>query len=148
MTPSDDDLVHGSFSSAAFRSKLTLLEATLDEEIVALVVSRGERRQIAVKRQAVPVRVFLMLAGTVFERIALTQSCALATCVPEGRKRTSGLAARYPATSMRFFCMFLLLIRELKFFQETLYRVGLPIPGILGLGLADDVSRSVTWLLR
>jgi len=40
-----NDLVNGSFNAVAFGAKLTLLDASLDEQIVAFVVGGGERRK-------------------------------------------------------------------------------------------------------
>ena len=45
---------------------------------------------------------------------------ALATFVPEGRNRASGLFAKYPASSILFFCMVALLVSCLKLFEEAL----------------------------
>jgi hypothetical protein len=66
------DFVHGS-GNAIGGSEFTLLEGTLNENVVVFVVRDGDVRHVTVENDAVPVGVGLLLAVAAGEPVALFQ---------------------------------------------------------------------------
>src|SRR5262245_2197306 len=73
MTMPHDDLIDRP-RAAIFRRELTLLDRAFDVQVLALVEGDGDVGEIAVKRQAVPVCVFVPLLVAVLIPIALPKA--------------------------------------------------------------------------
>jgi hypothetical protein len=126
-----------------FGRELTLLDAPFDEDVVALVERQRNCRQIAVKREAVPVRVFLGLSIAVFECVAFAYACIrhrrTGRQIADHRLRSQVSRDFYAIFLHTNLCSFV----ELKFFNKALLAVCQRLVVHYRFLFADLVARAV-----
>ena len=88
MKASDDNLMNSSLRSVG-RCELPLLQTAFHKQVVSLIAAEGGIRQSVVERQAVPICVVQLLPSFPVYRY-VSPIRALATFIPEGKKRSSG----------------------------------------------------------
>jgi hypothetical protein len=67
VATANDDFVDCPLHAITFWCELTLLHAAFDEQVIASVETGRDRGKFTIERHVVPVRVFLLLAGAIFE---------------------------------------------------------------------------------